>query len=171
MTRSKSTYKIYSPIGIICLVLGILIWYVVLVDFGVKKKNEYILPVVMFDPTDTLTEGYPELKSLGCFGNELIKKLQFTEFKLTANDSLNKLKLAKAQNRIRILVQSKDTTTGIHIRLADQTPFNDFIQVLNICKIEKVAVFLPYKKDIWIMNQLTLNTSESESELVFCGTK
>src|SRR5574343_643272 len=76
MTRSKSTYKIYSPIGIICLVLGILIWYVVLVDFGVKKKNEYILPVVMFDPTDTLTEGYPELKSLGCFGNELIKKLQ-----------------------------------------------------------------------------------------------
>lgn len=171
MTRTKSTYQIYSPIGIICLVLGILIWYVVLVDFGVKKKNEYMLPVVMFDPTDTLTEGFPEIKSLGCFGNELIKKLQFTEFRLTANDSLNKLKLLKAQNRIRILVQSKDTTTGIHILLADQTPFNDFIQVLNICKIEKVAVFLPYKKDIWIMNQLTKNTSKSESELVLCGTK
>jgi hypothetical protein len=140
----------------------------VLVDFGVKKKNEYMLPVVLFDPTDTLTEGFPEIKSLGCVGNEFIKKLNFTEFELTANDSTNKVKLDQAQNQIRSLVQSKDTTTGIHVRLADQTPFNDFIQVLNICKIEKVAVFLPYKKDIWIMNQ---NTSKSESELVLCGTK
>jgi hypothetical protein len=105
MTKSKSTYKIYSPIGIISLVLGILIWYVVLVDFGVKKKNEYILPVVMFDPMDTLTEGFPEIKSLGCFGNELIKKLQFTEFELTGNDSTNKLKLDQAQNQI---IQSKE---------------------------------------------------------------
>lgn len=140
----------------------------VLVDFGVKKKNEYMLPVVLFDPTDTLTEGFPEIKSLGCVGNEFIKKLNFTEFELTANDSTNKVKLDQAQNQIRSLVQSKDTTTGIHVRLANQTPFNDFIQVLNICKIEKVAVFLPYKKDIWIMNQ---NTSKSESELVLCGTK
>lgn len=168
MTRTKSIYQIYSPIGIICLVLGILIWYMVLVDFGVKKKNEYMLPVVLFDPTDTLTEGFPEIKSLGCVGNEFIKKLNFTEFELTANDSTNKVKLDQAQNQIRSLVQSKDTTTGIHVRLADQTPFNDFIQVLNICKIEKVAVFLPYKKDIWIMYQ---NTSKSESELILCGTK
>ena len=168
MTRTKIINKIYSPIGIICLVLGILIWCMVLVDFGVKKKNEYMLPVVLFDPTDTLTEGYPEIKSLGYVGNEFIKKLNFTEFELTANDSTNKVKLDQAQNQIRSLVQSKDTTTGIHVRLADQTPFNDFIQVLNICKIEKVAVFLPYKKDIWIMNQ---NTSKSESELVLCGTK
>lgn len=127
-----------------------------------------MLPVVLFDPTDTLTEGFPEIKSLGCVGNEFIKKLNFTEFELTANDSTNKVKLDQAQNQIRSLVQSKDTTTGIHVRLADQTPFNDFIQVLNICKIEKVAVFLPYKKDIWIMYQ---NTSKSESELILCGTK
>jgi hypothetical protein len=171
MTRSKSTYKFYSPIGIISLVLGILIWYVVLVDFGVKKKNEYILHVVMFDPTDTLTEGYPEIKSLGCFGNELIKKLQFTEFELTANDSANKVKLDQAQNQIRSLVQSKDTTKGIHFHLQDGTTFNDFIQVINICKKEKIAVFLPYQKDIWVMNQIHKGMSESESELVFCGTK
>lgn len=140
----------------------------VLVDFGVKKKNEYMLPVVLFDPTDTLTEGYPEIKSLGYVGNEFIKKLNFTEFELTANDSLNKLKLAKAQNQIRSLVQSKDTIKGIHFHLADGTSFNDFIQVINICKKEKIDIFLPYQKDIWVMNQ---NTSKSESELLMCGTK
>lgn len=140
----------------------------VLVDFGVKKKNEYMLPVVLFDPTYTLTEGYPEIKSLGYVGNEFIKKRNFTEFELTANDSLNKLKLAKAQNQIRSLVQSKDTIKGIHFHLADGTTFNDFIQVINICKIEKIDIFLPYQKDIWLMNQ---NTSKSESELILCGTK
>jgi len=147
------------------------IWYVVLVDFGVNKKIEYILPVVMFDPRDTLTEGFPEIKSLGCFGNELIKKLQFTEFELTGNDSTNIVKLDQAQIQIRSLVQSKDTTKGIHFYLADGTTFNDFIQVINICKKEKIAVFLPYQKDIWVMNNRVKPNSELDNKMIFCGTK
>lgn len=104
------------------------------------------------------------------FPKESHPNKNYTDINLTGNDQDDKMKLDYAQLLIRELVLSQDTSKGVHFRFSDKSKYWTLIKAIDICKIEKAKVYIPYENDIWVLNPKPDNPSEVKPKTVVCGT-
>lgn len=77
---------------------------------------------------------------------------KYVDITLTDDEADNRNKLDAARLQIRALRISADNTRGIHFHFDENMPYEIFIQVLDICKRERVRTFVPEGSDLWIFN-------------------
>ena len=154
--------RIYYPTGLISLVLlplsGLL-----LLDYHHAFEKRRVIEVNWWSPA--LHERNPNEYPL-----ESHPLKNYTDFIIDGNDNNLESKILTAQLSIRKLMESKDTTKGIHFHFCDNAKYASFIKVINICLIENVKVFIPYESDIWILNPINIE-SKIDKPLLVCGVR
>ncbi|MDJ1484133.1 hypothetical protein QNI16_26785 [Cytophagaceae bacterium YF14B1] len=77
-------------------------------------------------------------------------KRNYTHITLTGDNETDKIKLDYSQIRIREIVQSKDSSNGVLFHFSDTAKYWTFVRALDICKIENISDYAPYKNDLCI---------------------
>jgi hypothetical protein len=80
----------------------------------------------------------------------------------------NNLAIESIKSKIKKFVQSKDTLYGMHFLFHSNATFKTFIDVVNLCKSEKVKVIVPFENHIWLANQQI--TKRPEMLILGCGS-
>jgi len=84
------------------------------------------------------------------FGIDKFAKLRnYVDYKLTFDSLTNLRILALARQKINSIKDTQDTINGIHIIIADNTPYNFYIKSIDICSEKAPRAFAPNKNDIY----------------------
>ena len=68
------------------------------------------------------------------------------------------------------MVNSGDTTIGIHFHIPDNAHFQLFIEAIDLCKQLNAEVYIPHDNDIWVMNALPEIENNTNRIIIGCGT-
>ncbi len=71
---------------------------------------------------------------------------------LTGNEKEDRTKLDFVQLQLRDLVKSKDTLSGVHIVLGNNSKYWEFVEIINISMKEKARRFTYVGNDFWFFN-------------------
>jgi hypothetical protein len=85
-------------------------------------------------------------------------KWHYTEIELNGNQEDNKIKLDFAQLKIREMITNHDTLNGVHFHFNNQSTFGNFVNAINICKIENANLYWIYKDEMWVFNFSPIKT-------------
>lgn len=134
----KSRFKIYYSAGIFSLVLLPLISFW---QFSWRHpfEKEHVISVVC-------------RPKAGFYGGESFLHKKYTTFQLTADPAANQNTIREARLKMRKMVRSGDTTSGVHFHLSDLAPFQALIHVLDACKREDAKVYIPDGNEVWVCN-------------------
>lgn len=88
----------------------------------------------------------------GFYGEESFLRKRYTTFQLNADPASNQNTIREARLKMREMVRSGDTTSGVHFHLGDLAPFQTLINVLDACKLENAKVYIPDGNEVWICN-------------------
>ena len=75
--------------------------------------------------------------------------LTYREFVLTANEQHNAAELRQLKRELQHLRATDDRRNGVRIRVSNETPFQDYITGLDICK-EVSRTFVPLSNDVYV---------------------
>lgn len=95
----------------------------------------------------------------------------FINIYLTGNEKEDKIKLDFVQLQLRDLVKSKDTISGVHIILGNNSKYWTLIEIINISMKEKARRFTYVGNDFWFFNYFPKPVKKKEDFRHFCGTK
>lgn len=107
----------------------------------------------------------------GCTLEEFLATKKFIDIALTGNEEKDKKLLEFYQAKIKKLVTSKDSLTGVHIKFNAFTKYKDFVRAFEICNIEKAKIFVPFKDDLWITNYAREDFIKAHPMLMPKGTR
>jgi hypothetical protein len=160
-TLKRNSRRFYYPTGIISLIsLPLLcIWWL---DKNQAFKKYAVIDIMWWSPS--LHTDNPEF-----YPKESHPIKNYTDINLTGNDKDDKTRLDYAQLIIRELIKSQDTATGVHFHFSDKSKYWTLIKALDICKIEKAKVYIPYENDIWVLNPKPDNPNEEKPKTFVCG--
>jgi hypothetical protein len=138
-------HKIYYTGGLISLIL-----LPVLCIIYIKK----VKPETKFNVIEInwWTPNWNRLDTYNRYPFEVHPPRQFLDIILTGNDKEDKTKLDFAQLEIRRLLLLKDTIRGIHFLFTDNSKYESFIRVLNICIREKAKMYVVKGNEVWYFN-------------------
>jgi len=88
--------------------------------------------------------------------NDFLENKKFYKYEYTGNETLDNDIYKKYRSAMRLLTKSNDTLNGIHFKFNQDTNYQRFIDVFDICFIEN-ARYIYYKNDLWIMNKSVEN--------------
>jgi hypothetical protein len=160
--------RLYYPAGLISLVLLPLFSIVY-----IYKKKPFDKPHVLEISWWSKDWGKKNLES-NFF--EVCPERYYQEISINDNDAENKIKFDQAQLTIKKIVTIKDTTVGVHFHFENSAKYKSFIRALDICKIEKAKIFVPYENDLWVFHYVprpvnTINEiKKSERNYPDCGS-
>ena len=84
------------------------------------------------------------------FGIDKFAKLRiYTDYKLTTDSSTNLQVLAQARQKLNAIKDNRDTINGVHIIIADNTPYSFYIKSIDVCSEKEPRAFAPNKNDIY----------------------
>lgn len=83
--------------------------------------------------------------------DKFAKMRDYTVYKLTSDSATNRQILEHARQKINSIKDNRDTINGIHIIIADNTPYKYFIKAIDICSEKGPKAFVPNKNDIYAM--------------------
>lgn len=150
--------KLFFPSGLISLVLLPIICLIYIYqNNGFKNENILSLYFWNLNMSDQYKQSF----------NSYIQRKKYEHYFLTKNEQKNIAIFNLAEKSIKKLVNSRDTIHGIHFSIDDNTEFKTFIDVINLCKVENVKVYIPNENDIWIMNPMLKETKKEE--LHYCN--
>lgn len=112
-----------------------------------KNKNfekEYSFNISF--PSEKFYEDY-----CGCSLEMILSFRKFTTYELTNDVSKDIILFKKIQLDVRNLIAKNDSNNGIHVKFNLKTKYQDVINILNICEIEKAPTYIVKDYDIWIM--------------------
>lgn len=102
-----------------------------------------MMGVSWWDPE--LEKKYPAL-----FFNPFQVKRNFLHIKLSGDNKTDLIKLNHSQLIIRKIVQNKDSINGVFFHFSDTARYWTLVKALDICKIENINLYAPYKNDLCI---------------------
>lgn len=100
----------------------------------------------------------------------------YTYFSIADNDVQNEAKFDMARRQLKMLGEG-DTLIGVQFHFENNSTYKSFIRALDLCKIEKARMFVPYENDLWVFNYpirpLTSKEQKCEYKRSYgeCGTK
>ncbi|RZK36738.1 MAG: hypothetical protein EOO90_26780 [Pedobacter sp.] len=161
MIRNRT--KIFYPAGLISLVLLpiLCIW-----NLNKQKAFEKIgaLEVAYFDHNEL--EEYSNSQSF----KELISSRNYIVIEFTCNEKDDNIILEYAKVKIKNLIKSKDTITGVHFKFTEKAKYCNFVKAVDICQVESLNPLMD-KNDIWIAYYPPQrNVKEENYNVMFCGT-
>ena len=92
----------------------------------------------------------------------------YTEISLTGNTNEDSKKLEYAKVKIKELVISGDTLTGVHFHFSDNSKYWTLIKAIDMCYTENATYFIPYGNDLWVSNPKPAKPNNFTYEN-FCG--
>jgi len=101
------------------------------------------------------------------FGIDKFAKFRsYVDFKLTADSLTNLQVLAQARQKLNSIKDARDTINGVHIIIADNTPYSFYIKTIDICSEKEPRAFAPNKNDIyaWYLH-ITPKDKRAESKM------
>ncbi|MBI1766992.1 MAG: hypothetical protein HYR67_01300 [Bacteroidetes bacterium] len=151
---SKRSKKIYYVPGMISLIMLLPFVYKFLSDknlFRQLHSMEMTWTSKRSLQIDSIS--HPEFYSImypkGIFKRILKRKYFLVE--LNGDDNKDSQKLRLAEQRIKDLISSPDTTIGIHFKFTPQTKYRSFIQTLNILLKNNAKTYWTHEDDIWVI--------------------
>lgn len=153
--KTRNTIRPYYSVGITGLVLLLLpcIWY-----FQKQHAPKEYRAVKLAWWSPDLHDDNPDL-----FPKEDHPDKKYTTIHLTGNNHTDKIKLDYTQLLIRELVASQDTSIGIHFHFSDESKHWTLIRAIDICRIEKARIYIPYENDMWVVNPDAVTASENNT--------
>ncbi len=151
--HSRHSKKLYYPAGIISLILlpVLCVWY-----FNRHHAFEQLHVVSVTWPP----------RSGHFFEDEDYLDRDYTHFNLTGDNQQNDIEIKRSKMQLRELIDSKDTMHGVHFHFADNTQFQQWIKVYDVCKTAKANVFIVHNNGIWIFNPRPAKLVKDD--LMFC---
>lgn len=137
--------RIFYPAGLISLVL-----LPILCIWNLNKQNA-------FQKLGAIDVGYfyhdenYEFSNIKTFKNFLSSR-NFSDIEFTGNKSDDKVILQYARIKIRSLIESKDTTNGIHFKLTEKAKYSSYVGVIEIFQNKNINALLD-KNDVWYYYQ------------------
>ncbi|MDJ1472791.1 hypothetical protein [Xanthocytophaga flava] len=74
----------------------------------------------------------------------------YLDISITGEQETDLIKLNYAQLRIREIVRLQNCMYGIHILFSDTASYWTLVKAISICKMEKINMYILYKKGLWI---------------------
>lgn len=143
MAIPKNNRKFYTP-GIISLAILPLV-FCHYVNREIKQSTIYSIPVTWHDTAslNRLATFFPNR------GQQYPLAKKYTEIILTGHRNEDKIKLAFAQIRIREILKTADTVTGVHFLFQDSSAYESIIGALDKLRAENAETFLALGNNIW----------------------
>lgn len=165
MINHKPHKKLYYTSGLISLLL-----LPILCVFYLQKtkvfESEYVIELNMWTPEQT-----KNWRKYG-YDYDIHPNRNFTNIYLTGNDKEDRTKLDFVQLQLRDLVNSKDTISGVHIVLGNESKYWTLIEIINISMKEKVRRFVYEGNDFWFFNYFPKPVKKKEDVRGWlCGIK
>ncbi|HXC04477.1 MAG TPA: hypothetical protein VNZ86_06970 [Bacteroidia bacterium] len=111
-----------------------------------EKKRTHCLEIVFLPDLKTFNSEVYAIDSL----LDISKVRVFQTIHLPERVSSYQQALMQLRSKIRTLYKDKDTLNGVRLNLDNKTPWQAYIQVIDICREEKIKVYCPLGNDIWI---------------------
>lgn len=145
MINHKPHKKLYYTSGLISLLLLPVLCVVYLQKTKVFEP-EYAIEFNMWTPD--------QAKSWREYGYDydIHPNRNFINIYLTGNDKEDRTKLDFVQLQLRDLVKSKDTISGVHIVLGNNSKYWALIEIINISMKERARRFSYVGNDFWFFN-------------------
>lgn len=130
---------LYLP-GMICL-LGL---YPVLIHQLERWKvfENYHTMMITWYSTD------PHLRDL--YDQQSIPMIKYQMVNLTGDEESDNIKIKCARGFIREMALLADTTKLVRIHFEDTSKYDSFVQILEVCRKEKMLKYALYQNDCWI---------------------
>ena len=87
--------------------------------------------------------------------NQFLETKKFKKYQLTGNEDIDNKIFKEYQSKIRELVKSNDSISGVHLVFNKKTKYEDVIKAFDICNIEKAKSYIVKDYDIWVTNGMT----------------
>jgi hypothetical protein len=117
----------------------------------------------------TTEDSWKEFDSLNQVGFFLHPNIDFLEINLNENDKENKIKLDYAQLEIRRIIETKDTTKGVHFYFERNAKYWTVIRAFDVCNIENAHTYVPFKNHVWMFNYNERPNPNLVKNRPFCG--
>lgn len=163
--------RIYYSIGIISLIL-LPVFCLLYINRQLELRKQRFIEVNWWD--ESLEEFWKNEYSFSKF-----PKRNYTNIYISDNNNNNKQNFLFAQQEVKKLISTQDTTIGIHFHFDKNATYSSFIKVIEICKIEKAKIYVVHDSDVWVFNYRTILKTEiphikpNETEIrlpILCGT-
>ncbi|MFZ4796236.1 MAG: hypothetical protein ACOYMA_02010 [Bacteroidia bacterium] len=165
MINHKPHKKLYYTSGLISLLLLPILCVLYLQKTKVFEP-EYAIELNMW---------YPEqAKSWREYGYDydVHPNRNFINIYLTGNEKEDRIKLDFVQLQLRDLVKSKETISGVHIILGNNSKYWTLIEIINISMKERARRFTYIGNDFWFFNYFPKPVVKKEVERGWlCGTR
>ena len=124
----------------------ILLSIIVYSFFGIKKIKEQrgCFKINFPDTLQLKKEGFYTL-----YNGNIFPYRKFTDLNLTGNIKADKIKLQFFHRRVSEMINSNDTTSGMHLIFGDSTNYGDFIRAVDILRSEKARLYLVVDNHLW----------------------
>jgi hypothetical protein len=137
--------KLFFPNGVLSLV-----FLPIICLLFIKQNDHFIHERIL--PVFFLNNKKPSLFNENF--NNFIANKKYEHFYLTNQETNNKEAFNSATKSIQKLVNSQDTINGIHFHISDNAKFKTFIDIINLCKLLKVKVYIPIDNGVLLLNPI-----------------
>ena len=155
--------KIFIPKGY----FSLLLLFVICISYLRYKdsfKKEGVLKLVILSKGGNLFDfNLEDLK-------EIEKQKKFEVIVVTQNTKKNQIILKEASLKLDDIVSSKDTVKGIHFRFTDNSTYANFIDVITLCKKNKINSIIQYESNIWVWWYEPIKEIEFEGYTCYSGS-
>lgn len=93
--------------------------------------------------------------------------VKFNTFKITGNIQKDKVTLLEARHEMKKLIASKDTLKAIRFSFEKKSRYNEYIQVLDMCSVERIPTFFALGYDLYLINLPKPKSSESDVQPIY----
>jgi hypothetical protein len=154
---SFRTESIYYVPGLISLAISSFIFRTYAQDY-LKSLNRHVIEINWFTPD--LVKMYPTI-----FTESYPPKREYAIISISGNDNTDQLLLDSARKRIRKIIYSEDSSTGIHFIFGNQSRYGTFVKTLDILQAEG-ATYMPYKNNLWFYHLRQEKTADTELPII-----
>jgi hypothetical protein len=137
--RFKPRKKLYYSTGMISLVMLPLLVFL-FIQASPRFKKQHVLEINTFIPDNP-------------FGWTLPLHQKQIEIRITGDSYRDSMILIASRWTIREFKQSKDTSSVIHFYFEEDAPYWTFVEVIDLCKRERVGNFIPFRNHLWVVNR------------------
>ncbi|WP_316768860.1 hypothetical protein [Pedobacter frigiditerrae] len=161
MMRNRN--KIFYPAGLISLIL-----LPILCIWNLNEQNAFekigVLEVAYFYHNEL-----DESSNSQSF-KELISSRNYIEIEFNGNEKDDNIILEYAKVKIKNLIRSKDTITGVHFKFTEKAKYWNFVKAVDVCQVESLNPLMD-KNNIWVAYYPPQRNVKEENYIVmFCGT-
>lgn len=119
-------------------------------------KIYYGLNFATFNEEDQIKNGFTT--------RDYFASKKLDSFSMTKNQIENQEILREINEKVGLLVKSKDTTIVIYVKLNEKTKYEEWVRLIEICQNQKTGFYASKDYEFWISNRKNKKLEISEVE-------